>query len=401
MSTLKFAEVHNLVAFLSKPTESEGFEQIADFLNANPIKYVLTVNPIVYTSCIEQFWATVKVKTVNREVQLQALVDGKKVIITESTIIRDLQLEDVEDEAVNEEMDDSLVRAATSASSLEVEHDSGNINKTQYKATPNESSSQGTDSSGGPRCQDTMGDTAAQTRSERVSKFFNDSLLAGVNIPRSDEDRLKLNELMKLCTNLQNMVIDLENTKTTQALKIESLKRRVKKLEKKQRSRTQKLKRLYKVGLTARVKSFEDEGLGEEDASKQRRITDIDADEGITLVKQAKEVIDDITLAKALMEIKSVKPTADKVVIQEPEQVSSQQPSQVKVQDKGKAKMIEEPVKLKKKDQIFFDEEVTKKLQDEINEEKRLTRERARLAEERDQQKQEANIALIETWDDI
>ncbi|GJX31989.1 hypothetical protein Tco_0241844 [Tanacetum coccineum] len=35
-----------------------------------------------------------KVKTVNGEVQLQALVDGKKVIITESTVRRDLQLED-------------------------------------------------------------------------------------------------------------------------------------------------------------------------------------------------------------------------------------------------------------------------------------------------------------------
>ncbi|GKE28154.1 hypothetical protein Tco_1443538, partial [Tanacetum coccineum] len=40
--------------------------------------------------------ATVKAKTVNGEVQLQALVDGKKVIITESTIRRDLQLEDAE-----------------------------------------------------------------------------------------------------------------------------------------------------------------------------------------------------------------------------------------------------------------------------------------------------------------
>ncbi|GKB56180.1 hypothetical protein Tco_0912366, partial [Tanacetum coccineum] len=33
---------------------------------------------------------------VNGEVQLQALVDKKKVIITESTIRRDLQLEDAE-----------------------------------------------------------------------------------------------------------------------------------------------------------------------------------------------------------------------------------------------------------------------------------------------------------------
>ncbi|GJY86847.1 putative reverse transcriptase domain-containing protein [Tanacetum coccineum] len=44
----------------------------------------------------KQFWATVKAKTVNRGVQLHALVDGKKMIITESIVRRDLQLEDAE-----------------------------------------------------------------------------------------------------------------------------------------------------------------------------------------------------------------------------------------------------------------------------------------------------------------
>ncbi|GJX04126.1 hypothetical protein Tco_0190042 [Tanacetum coccineum] len=38
MSTLKFADTHNMVAFLSKPTKSDGFEQIVDFLNAHPIR---------------------------------------------------------------------------------------------------------------------------------------------------------------------------------------------------------------------------------------------------------------------------------------------------------------------------------------------------------------------------
>ncbi|GJW34983.1 hypothetical protein Tco_0057903 [Tanacetum coccineum] len=96
MAALKFASSHNMVAFLDKPTESDGFEQIVDFLNAHPIKYALTVNPTIYTSCIEQFWTTAKVKTVNGEVQIQALVDKKKVIITETSIRSDLQLEDAE-----------------------------------------------------------------------------------------------------------------------------------------------------------------------------------------------------------------------------------------------------------------------------------------------------------------
>ncbi|GJY94385.1 hypothetical protein Tco_0510746 [Tanacetum coccineum] len=72
-------------------------------------------------SCCGQFWSTVVAKTINGEEQLHALVDGKKIIITESSIRRDLQLADEEDKTVHKELGDSLVRAATTTSSLEVE----------------------------------------------------------------------------------------------------------------------------------------------------------------------------------------------------------------------------------------------------------------------------------------
>ncbi|GJV35615.1 putative ribonuclease H-like domain-containing protein [Tanacetum coccineum] len=42
------------------------------------------------------FWSTEKAKTVNGEVQLQALVDGKKIIVTEASVRHDLQLDDEE-----------------------------------------------------------------------------------------------------------------------------------------------------------------------------------------------------------------------------------------------------------------------------------------------------------------
>ncbi|GJT75226.1 hypothetical protein Tco_1041951 [Tanacetum coccineum] len=236
--------------------------------------------------------------------------------------------ESVVDEAVHKKLGESLVSAATTASNLEAEQDSG----------------------GGPRCQETMGDTIAQTR-----------------------------------------VLDLEQTKTTQHYEIKSLKRRVKNLEKKNRSRTHKLKRLYKVGLTARIESSnDDESLGE-DTSKQMRIDVIDADEEITLVSTAGDkvsiasaattisvattttaiIVDDITLAQALEELKSTKPKHKR--------------------DKGKGIWIE-PVK--KKDQILLDEQTALNLQVECDEEERLVREKA-------EKEQEANIALIETWDDI
>ncbi|GKG44770.1 hypothetical protein Tco_0486208, partial [Tanacetum coccineum] len=62
----------------------------------------------------------------------------------------------------------------------------------------------------------------------------------------SGEDKLKLNELVELCTSLSQRVIALETTKTNQALEIDSLKRRVKNLEKKKGSRTHRLRRLFK-----------------------------------------------------------------------------------------------------------------------------------------------------------
>ncbi|GJR97403.1 hypothetical protein Tco_0269577 [Tanacetum coccineum] len=327
MTTLKFADTHNMFAFLSKPTESDGFKQIVDFLNAHPIRYALTINPTIYISCIEQFWSTIKVKTINGEAQLHALVDGKKIIITESSVRRDLQL-------ANKEGVDCLP------------------NSTIFE--------QPALMGGGPGCQETMGDTIAQTRFESVSLHYNDSMLARGNTLRSDEDRLKLDELMALCTTLQNQVLDLEKRKTSQHNEIFSLKMRVKKLEKK-------------------------DSLGE-DASKQGKIDAIDVDEEITLAnvhdvnafadeemfvaeqEVAKEVVevinttkptvsaattttivDDITLAQALREMKSTKPKMKGVVIQE----------------------------LAK-----FDEE-------------------ERLAREKVEKEEEANIALIETWDDI
>ncbi|GJR66880.1 hypothetical protein Tco_0012945 [Tanacetum coccineum] len=109
MSTSKFADTHNLVAFLEKPKESNGFEEIIDFLNASSVQYALTVSPIIYTSCIEQFWATAKVKMVNGERQLQAIVDKKKVVITETSIRSDLNLEDAGEVTLvdeTQEMDD-------------------------------------------------------------------------------------------------------------------------------------------------------------------------------------------------------------------------------------------------------------------------------------------------------
>nr|GEU63714.1 ribonuclease H-like domain-containing protein [Tanacetum cinerariifolium] len=331
-------EVEQLLRIELRLTLSEGFEQIIDFLNVNPIKYALTIH---------------------------AKVDRKKAIISEATIKRDLKFKDeggidclsnkvifeqltlmsstmdsaiiclatnqkfnfskyifekiVVDEAVNEEMYDSLERATTTATSLDAEQDRGNISKTQSKATPNEPSSPETSSGGGPRRQDTMGDTIAQTRSKNVSKQSNDPPLSRVNTLGRGKDRLKLNELIEIYTKLQQRVIDIENTKTVQAQEISSLKKRVKRLEKKTRSRTHRLKKVYKGRNIADIDANAESTLVNETAEDHERIEE--TVRTAALITTVDVTPDELTMAQELVEIKKSNPKGDKVVIeQEPEQ---------------------------------------------------------------------------------
>ncbi|GJR24454.1 hypothetical protein Tco_0972981 [Tanacetum coccineum] len=265
MTTLKFADTHNMVAFLDKPTESEGFEKIA----------------------------TVKAKTVNGEVQLQALVDGKKIIIIESIVRRDLQLEDAEgvDCLPNATIFEQLTLmgsktiawnkfSSTMASATiclatnqkfnfskyifesmvkNLDNVSGNflmyprnmrrVGKgfsrrdiplfptmmVQAQQEQCEGSAIPTDPQQTPTITQPSTSQPKKTQKPRKPKknteVLDDSLVrvattassleakqdSGVNTPRSDEDSMKHKELMEFCTKLQQRVLDLENTKTTQA----------------------------------------------------------------------------------------------------------------------------------------------------------------------------------------
>nr|GEZ93557.1 hypothetical protein [Tanacetum cinerariifolium] len=323
MSTPKFAETHNLVVFLEKPTEFEGFKQIINFLNANPIKYALTVNPTIYTSCIKQFWAMTKVKTVDGEEQIQALVDKKKVIITKTSVRSDLHLKDAK------VFLDSQVE--------------GMLKPKEIYVTPSHTKN----------IFANIKRLGKDFSDEHVTTTSNDPLLSG-------EDRLKLTELMKNYTQLQLRVFALETTKANQALEIGSLKRKMKKLEKKANKKTYTLKRLYKICSSTRVESSDDVGLGDqEDASKQGRIIDnLDADAEVTLVDETKGMNDQDMFDTSILD-------------------------------------DEEVVAKNEKDQIMFDEEVARnlqaQLQTELEEEKRLARKKGRRSQ----------IALIAEWDDV
>ncbi|GKD68548.1 hypothetical protein Tco_1322638 [Tanacetum coccineum] len=460
MSTLKFAKTHNIVVYLAKPTESEGFEQIIDFLNASSIRYALTVNPTVYVSCINQFWTTDEVKKVNGEAEIHAIIDGKRIVVSEAKIRSVLQFGDeggvecLPTTTIFEEISKmgyekpsqkltfykaffnpkwkfmihtimQCLSAKTTAwnefSSIvastiiclatnqkfnfskfilegmlknldakavkflmylrfvqlyvnQVEELSshhrkyvipchtkkffGNIKRVnkdfssnvtplfpttvvQTKTppptitpTPIITSTPITTSTPTPT-QPTTSVHPSQPQKQRVRK----PTRRDTKVTQPSEPEMVVDE----------DVLELEKTKSSHQIRIESLERKVKKLEKGKKTRTHKLKRLYKVSLSARVISLEDEAIvgDQDDASKQgRKIADIDENEDITLVDEVegkkdnmmvdvdeltgKEIVveaevakdvnlneDEVTLAQTLQKIKSTTPKEKWVVVRE------------------------------------------------------------------------------------
>ncbi|GKB47749.1 ribonuclease H-like domain-containing protein [Tanacetum coccineum] len=95
----------------------------------------------VWNGMEQQLWIDIQVRKAKRTTEISQS-SGPIPLVTDKTVIK--------------EWEDRMERAATTASSLEVEQDSGNINKTQSMAILNESLPQGTDLGSGPRCQDTI-----------------------------------------------------------------------------------------------------------------------------------------------------------------------------------------------------------------------------------------------------
>ncbi|GKC57656.1 hypothetical protein Tco_1085254 [Tanacetum coccineum] len=211
------ASCYNMVAYLEKPEGSEGFHQIVDFLNASHIRRHLQladadgISSLPNTKIFEQISL----------MRASKGYTGENIPLFPTMIIQGLVVQGegsthsveshhtptfapstsppptfVADETVHEERGNNVERAATTATSLDVEQGSG----------------------GSPRRQDTiLGDRPAQTRFERLSKQSHDSPLLRVNTLGSDEGSMTLQELMVFCPTLSKKVesleIDLKQTK--------------------------------------------------------------------------------------------------------------------------------------------------------------------------------------------
>ncbi|GKD17893.1 hypothetical protein Tco_1207051 [Tanacetum coccineum] len=398
MADLTFADSHNMVAYLEKSEDNANFAEIVDFLNASPIsfndeydtpshtkkvfanmrrkgKYFLgTVTPL-FPSMLEpqavegegsgqhteaQHTPTTAspshVETIpivasssqSKKRQKHRTTKRKATEISQSSGPTAL----VADETVHEERGDIVERAATTATSLDAEQGSGNINKTQSTAIPNDPFPQGTGSGGGHR------------------------------------------------------VLNLENIKTAQDLEITNLKKRVKKLKKKKKSRTPQLKRrLFKV----RIESFAERSLGDqEDASKQGR-NEIDPDEGISWFPKGSETQGSAPITIVGVSVSTAEPstpptttpttttiTTTTLIEDEDLIISGTRvrvpPPHIDPKYKGKEKMVEPKKSKKKKDQIEFDREVALRLQAEIQ---------AKLDKEERLAKHREEAANIAEWDDV
>nr|GEU98816.1 hypothetical protein [Tanacetum cinerariifolium] len=488
-----FADTYNMVAILNKSEASEGFNQIIDFLNGSYIQYTLTINPHIYMSCIKQFWNTVTVKQSNDVTRLQALVDRKKVVLTE-TVIRDvLCLDDAEgvDCLPNEEIFAGLARMGYEKQSIKLTFYK-DFFSSQWKflihTILQSMSAKRTSWNEFSSAMASAVICLSTCHKFNISKYIFESLVRNVDsrsklymyprvgkgcsrvetplfermlvvgepeeqdqsipsptpptpppqqpqdIPSTSQVQSPppqphsptlaqpqgvdfpmnlLQEALDACAALTRRVEHLERDKVAQDLEITKLKIRVKKMERANKLKALKLRRLNKVGTSQIIESSDD--INMEDASNQgRMIAKLDKDTGVPLMvdegtkkkTEAAQVVGDEQVkgrqaeiyqinmdhaAKVLsmqedelevqeaMEVVTTAKLITKVVAAVSESVSAASVTivvvpaatitavPVRVADKGKGIMVEEPKPMKKMQQVKMDEAYARKLHEELN----------------------------------
>ncbi|GJS32979.1 putative ribonuclease H-like domain-containing protein [Tanacetum coccineum] len=284
-------------------------------------------------------------KTVNGEIQLQALVDGKKIVVTEASVRRDLKLEDADgvDCLPNATIFKQLTLMGYEKLSQKLTFYKAffsppmEIPYPYYFAMPNMVKNL---------------DTAIKflMYPRFVQVFLNNQLEGMSSVPSdpinvvdeavNEEPSMQLKELMDFCTKLQQRVLDLENTKTAQAQEI--IRRKNDDIDGNKRL-------LWLMNLKWSI-------------MMTRCLTQV-YNAKLKLVRQSTAAQEqfELTLAQTLAELKSARPKTKGVVMQEPSE-SITTTTTIPSKDKGKGLMMKRG-----------------------------------LAREKD----EANVALIEEWNDI
>nr|GEX73952.1 hypothetical protein [Tanacetum cinerariifolium] len=246
--SLLFANTHNVVTILEKSDAAEGFEQIIDFLSGSYILYALTVSPPIYISCIKQFWNSVSVKRSGDVTRVGKGFSGVETPLFEGMI--------AERQSAEEELGAEQVQGDAAAVVEDVTKDVAHMST---PSPPPHGISSPTQEPSSPPHQPPC--PPQPQDAEGLSLLFQ--------------------RVLDTCFALALRVAGLENDKATQQLEIVKLKAWVKKLEKINKVKSSKLRRLKKVGTSQRVKSSDDM---ENVFNQGRIIVDMDQDEGIELV---------------------------------------------------------------------------------------------------------------------
>nr|GEV04702.1 ribonuclease H-like domain-containing protein [Tanacetum cinerariifolium] len=316
------------------------------------------------------------VKTVNEDVRLQALVDGKNVIINEAFIRRDLRLDDAEGTAClsNAVIFEELARMGVLSLEQNKTNQAAKIKKLKKKVKKLEGKKKkkrthglkilhkfGLSARFISSNEEGLGDQEDASKQGRKAKIDADEDLSLINETAQDHGRMNDQDMFG--------VNDLDGDEVV-------------------------------VDVSAGEKEEQSEKVAKKDVALPTTTT----------------IDDELTLAQTLIEIKAAKPKAittaattvtavstrpkeKGIIMQEPSEtpspkpISSSQPSQLpQAKDKGKGITVELEKPLKKKDQIALDEKVARKLEARIKAE---MEEKERIA----RKKYEENIVVIEEWD--
>ncbi|GJY62834.1 hypothetical protein Tco_0464294 [Tanacetum coccineum] len=382
-----------MVAFLEKPAESNGFHEIIDFLNANQIRYALTVNPTIYTTCIEQFWATAKVNMVNGECGTDCLPTdtifeelarmGYKKPSTKltfykaffspqwkfliHTITQCLSAKTTERNEFSSTMASTIICLAT--------NQKFNLSKyifdamTPITTQPSTSKPQKKQSRRKQRKDIEVSQSSASTK-PMTEKETNKEFVPkhSYDTSQSGEDRMQLHELMNLCTKLSDRVLALETTKTTQALEIASLKSRGRS-DDKEMFNTDALigdEVFAKIDMTKK-----EHDVIPKEVSVAEILTTIGIKILVSIAAISTAAPSTIVVSPPVITESRVTTTPSTIVkakgitFRDAGETTTRTPTSVSsssIKDKGKAKMDKPKVPLNKKDQIRLDEELTRRL---------------------------------------
>nr|GEV84420.1 hypothetical protein [Tanacetum cinerariifolium] len=423
-----------MIAILEKSKHNIDFHQIVDFIEASHIKYALTINPTVYVSHIRQFWSTARIETTNEGTKILATVDGKPRTIYESSIKRNLNLND--EEGISSFPDTKLFENLAlmgynilpnqrftfqkgqfshqwkflihtimvyNFSKMIFDGMVRNVNSkgSKFFNVPKPASLFKDDSQG--EAFPTVSSLDAGQDREKINKT---SALSYESTPRvtsldADEGSMQqqLQELMDLCTGLQRQQTQMAAKIKDQDLEISSLKARVKILKDRDRGREEPQE-------DAPIKGRSMEIVEEVGVERSTDLGSNDTEEMVNVLSSM-EAANILTSGVAAVSVSPVArvstvgvPTVNglfptvSAIFTTASVVTpySRRPRRISAKDKGKEKVVESEEPKKKKLQEQIDAQVAKEIEEEI------ARENQRMNE---QITRDAEIARIHAEEEL